>query len=82
MSRAAPGGSVTDGANTGRPAAPIARYATCVSIPSRDPSTAPESSTTSGVSTNGTAVNGSGIVNWAAAAVSATASMTAPTRIG
>ena len=49
-------------------------------MPSREPSTAPPSSTTIGCSVNGTGVNGSGMLNWAATAVSTVTKSTAATR--
>ena len=75
--RSAPGGSDGDGEKAGNPAAPASRYSACARNPSRDPSTAPTSSTAIGVKVNGTDVNGSGTLNCAAAAVIATPSATA-----
>ena len=67
--RPSPGGRIGEAANTGSPAMPAARYSTWLSIPSRDPSAAPPSSTTIGWSVKGTGVNGSGMLTCAAIAV-------------
>ena len=49
-------------------------------MPRREPSAAPPSSTTIGCSVNGTGVNGSGMLTWAAIAVSTVTNSTAATR--
>ena len=79
-SRQAPGGSVADAANTGRPATPAARYSAWLAAPSRGPSTRPLSSTTVGWNVNGTCVKGSGTLICAAAAVRAAKNSTATAR--
>src|SRR5262245_58735487 len=79
-SRAAPGGSVADAENTGKPAMPASKYVTWAAAPRREPSAAAPRSTTIGVSVKGTAVNGSGTEICAAAAVSATTRATASVR--
>jgi hypothetical protein len=49
-------------------------------MPSREPSSAPPSSTTIGWNVNGTGVNGSGMLTCAAIAVSTVTNATAPAR--
>src|SRR4029450_1528479 len=79
--RSAPCGRTGDAAKTGNPAMPSARYNTWLAIPRRAPSAAPPSSTTIGVSVNGTGVNGSGTLICAATAVNAVTNSTAATLI-
>ena len=61
---------------------PASRYSTWLVMPRREPSAAPPSSTTIGCSVNGTGVNGSGTLTWAAAAVSTVTKKTRRVRIG